>query len=157
MENTTEKILVSEGTRELFRSSASWMKAYAIIMIVMVSIIALVLIVMSADSDGKMLKELSVGAGNNEILSLIVETFGVIILGMAIFVILFGYASIKLLGAANKFTAISYTANANDITKAFKNLRLYWMYYGITLIVMIGLGIYFMIKLMSVLSELSQS
>jgi uncharacterized membrane protein YjgN (DUF898 family) len=126
-------------------------------MIVMVSIIALVLIVMSADTDGKIIKEISNGPADNQIVSLIIETYGLIILGMAIFVILFGYASIKLLGAANKFTAISYMSNRDDLTKAFKNLRLYWMYCGITFIVMIVLGIYFMIKAASVISELSQS
>jgi hypothetical protein len=155
MENTTDKTQFGEGTRELFRSSASWMRGYAIVMIIMVSFIALAVLVLSADRDGAIIRELSKSSGN-EIVNLIVETFGLIIFGMACFVILFGYASIKLLGAANKFTAISYSATKEDLIKGFKNLRLFWMYYGITLIVFIVLGIYFMIKVVNLVSAQAQ-
>ena len=155
MENA-DKITVSDEAKTLFRNSAIWMRTYAIIMIVIVSIFALFVLIVSADTNGEMLKALSNESGN-EFIDVIIETFGLIILGLVSFVVLFGYAAIKLLSAANKFTAISYSANASDLVKGFKSLRMYWMFYGITLIVMMVLGLYFLVKVFSIISAAGQS
>lgn len=155
MENST-KITINEQAQSHFRSSAIWMRAYAIIMIVIVAIFALFVLIVSADTDGKILTAMSNQSGN-EFIDVILETFGLIIFGLAAFVVLFGYAAIKLLSAANRFTALSYSATREDLVKGFKSLRMYWMYYGITLIVMMVLGLYFMIRVFSILTAASQS
>ena len=154
MENIDE-ITVSDEAKTLFRNSAIWMRAYAIIMIVIVSIFALFVLIVSADSNGEMVKALSEESGN-EFIDVLIETFGLILLGLVFFVVLFGFAAIKLLSAANRFTAISYSANASDLVRGFKSLRMYWMYYGITLIVMIVLGLYFLVRVFSIISAAGQ-
>lgn len=154
MENSN-KIIVSEGAQSHFRTSAIWMRAYAIIMIVIVSIFALFVMIASADTNGEIVSAMAKQSGD-EFVDVIKETFGLIILGLTAFVVLFGFAAIKLLSAANRFTALSYSATREDLIKGFKGLRMYWMYYGITLIVMMLLGIYFMVRVFSIVSASSQ-
>lgn len=145
------KIIVSEAAQTHFRNSAIWMRTYAIIMIVIVSIFALFVLVASADTNGEIVNAMAKQSGD-EFIDVISETFGLIILGLAAFVVLFGYAAIKLLSAANSFTALSYSATREDLIKGFKGLRMYWMYYGITLIVLLLLGIYFMIRVFTIIN-----
>lgn len=155
MENQTNSN--NEATRALFNSSAQWMRSYAIIMIILASILALATLILSAGGKGLVMEALEKGRGTEEVADIMAEIFGVILLGMACLVILLGYSSIKLLGAANRFTALSYTSTSENIVTAFKNLRMYWMFVSISMIMAVIFGIYFFAKAFSILSQMAQS
>jgi hypothetical protein len=151
---TKENAITNEATNALFSSSAQWMRAYAIIMIIFASILTLAVLVLSAGGKGMIIDALSKQQETKEVANVFVEIYGMMVFALATFVILMGYASIKLLGAANKFTAISYTSSSANIIAAFKNLRMYWMFYGITLLVAVVFVIYFVFKAFSIISQL---
>lgn len=147
----------SGESRALFNSSAQWMRTYAIIMIIFASILALVTLILSAGGKGLVIEALEKQPTTREVADVLVEIFGAILLGMACFVILLGYSSIKLLGAANRFTALSYASTGENIIAAFKNLRIYWMFLSISMILAVIFGIYFFAKAFSIISQAAQS
>lgn len=150
MENSN-KIQFNDQSLELFRSAAGWMRGFAIVMIIFVSIIALLSIFLIADKGGSVIRAFP--AGDQNLVGFIKETVGFIIIVLVAFVLIYGYAASKLLVAANAFTAISYSPDRDQIIKAFKNLRFYWQFYGITLIVLTVFFIYFIIKMIMFISE----
>lgn len=142
MENT-EKTLISDETKGLFRTSASWMRGYSITMIVLLSIILLCLLILLAQSE--LVFELMGGRRRvpDQVMSVI---NGFLIMGIIV-VATGGYAFIKLLASGNKFQTVSYSAKKDDVVSAFKNLKLYWMITGICIIILFFVGIYVGIKL----------
>lgn len=142
MENT-EKTLIGDESKSLFRSSASWMKGYSITMIVLLAIIFLCILILLAQSE--LVFELMGGRRDvpDQVMSVIngFLIMGLIVVGTG------GYAFMKLLMSGNKFQTVSYSAKKDDMVSAFKNLRLYWMITGICIIVLFVAGIYIGIKL----------
>ena len=143
MEN---QIQLSETTRQLFRSVASWMRTFAILMIIFIVILGLAAIFLAADKGGTIIKAFA-DRGEPGLVDFIKETVGVITIALIVFVLIFGYASSRLLQSANAFTAISYKADKDQVINAFRNLKTYWQFYGITLIILAVFLIYFIVKM----------
>lgn len=142
MENT-EKTLIGDETKGLFRASSSWMRAYSITMLVALGIIFLCLLILLFQNE--ILYDLMSTRGRvNEQFSDMINGFLIL---MIIIVATFGYAFIKLLSSGNKFTTISYSSKKDDMVSAFRNLRFYWMISGIGIIVVMVVAFYIGFKM----------
>lgn len=150
MEN---EIQLSDTSRQLFRSLATWMRTFAILMIIFVVILALGAIFLAADKGGTIIKAFA-QKGEPGMVDFIKETVGVVTIALIIFVLIFGYASTRLLQASNAFTAISYKADKEQVLNAFRNLKTYWQFYGITLIIVAFFMIYFIVKMVMFMMQL---
>lgn len=150
MEN---EIQLSDTSRQLFRSVATWMRTFAILMIIFVVILALGAIFLAADKGGTIIKAFA-QKGEPGMVDFIKETVGVVTIALIIFVLIFGYASTRLLQSANAFTAISYKAEKEQVLNAFRNLKTYWQFYGITLIIVAVFMIYFIVKMVMFMMQL---
>lgn len=142
---------ISEASREMFRNAATWMRIFAIILFIVIGLMAIFAIIISADRNGEILNAMTKTAPV-EVARFFQDAMGVILVGLIVFVLLFGYATSRLLAAANSFTAISYSPNKEQLIKAFKNLKMYWMFYSITMITITVLAIVVAVKMISAIS-----
>lgn len=140
-----ENVVITDESKTFFRSSAVWIRAYAIILLIFLGIMGLMIIILSADKNGSIVGQMLEKADPN-LKNLVDEVYYAVILCGAIIIAVLGYAVSKLLSAGNSFTAISYTGNKDEVIKAFKGMKTYWMYYGISLILMIIFGVFIAAK-----------
>ncbi len=142
-----EKLNITDESKSFFRSSAVWIRAYAIILLIFLGIMGLMVVVLSADKNGSIVGQ-ALDKVDPNLKKLVDEVYYAVILCGALIIAVLGYAVSKLLSAGNSFTAISYTGNKDEVIKAFKGMKTYWMYYGISLILMIVFGIFIAAKVL---------
>lgn len=125
------KTMIGDETKNLLRESSTWMKAYSIILLVIISICFIFLLWALANSDEvyKML------GGQVEDAKATDRIKGFLLISLMI-ISGFGYSLTKLLMAGNNFYTISYSFKKTEVNKAFKNLRLFWMVSGFTMIIL---------------------
>lgn len=146
-----ENVTIGDETKGLFRSAAVWMKAFAIIMFVILGLIGIVLIVFATNKDGKLVAEVL----SKSDFGPMKEMLGVILGFMFLAVVLFTYACVKLLKASNHFTSIAFTGKPEDYTQAFKSLKNFWMAYGIVIIISIVFVVYMVSKMLAIMQEVA--
>ena len=109
--------------------------------------------VLAGSKEGKMIQQIMQNQPS-EVKGIFDAIITPMVLAGAIFVVLMGYGVSRLIAASNAFTAISYSGKREDIIKAFRNLKMYWMIYGVSAILAVVFGLYIIIKVIAIAQEL---
>lgn len=159
--NYTSGGMISDHQKTLFRNSATWMKTFSIVIFVLLGIIVLVFgvvfLAMGDKLEAEIMKELGKKSKEGKVFfNEIWPTIKMMIYIGLLMCVAYIFAAVQLLKTANRFTAISYSDNSEDIKVAFATYKKFWMIMGIMMITAIVLAIALIIKLVPIAMELQQ-
>lgn len=143
-ENTT----ITEETRGLFRTSSNWIKAFSIISLILLTLYTFFLLVGFSSAEAQFLNALPKNV-DAEIFEAFRTMFKVMMIFFIVFCVLMLFASFKLLLAGNSMNDISKSNNGASYTKAFKELKIFWMAVGIMIIIGVVTFVYLVVMMMN--------
>lgn len=143
-ENTT----ITEETKGLFRSSANWIKAFSIISLIILALYTFFFLVGFSSAEAAFMNALPKNV-DAKILEAFQTMFKVMMFFFIVVCLLMLFASFKLLLAGNNMSDISKSSNGESYTKAFSNMKTFWMMVGITIIFGVVTFIYLIVMMMN--------
>lgn len=136
MSEEKENTIDSE-TKILLKDSSKWMKTYSIILLVFFAIILVVLLIALTN-----LEDVYRMMGGQGITDKILERMRAFLLFIFIIFSLFGYGFVCLLKAGIGFGQSADSFIGGELTKSFKNFRLFWTISGISLVIILIYYVY---------------